>query len=466
VNIESLYNVEENLAMGNKTWCAGHVLLMGSILLGALGTAAVPAMATGDGQVAEIDRLASTQDDDVTPPSIDRDLEPVVVSGKWLRHLWGTPTDELFVYAHRDGGLQQIPFQVDEVEADSYVSTVGNPLDNDDEVAFMASDLGGRLGDELVITTTLPVSSTWYRITVIDPLSTSAKGWAYIVRSNSLTEEFTKTYASFDPVTERITTTEYAAGFLANHPGFDYLALRGLGEDILDRTKIRFYRRFGTLTIQYTEEEFAGPPPIPTKSGPVRVIVDDRSVIGYQSLIQTYLTETVSDTVGARFSTDFNENAIGATFYNANSDKPVEVLIDGIPAETVAKKPLSPWWEVVDDTGTLVHVADSAGVGGTQTNYYKDDDEIDWYDTGDERSYGDTGVAADSPNETVDYRTALFVLPPGLPNVGQQYADYVTHPLVVWAIAPMKMVNHFHLPLVNKRYVRMFHYAYLPLVTR
>ena len=78
--------------------------------------------------------------DGVTPRSIDRNLEPVVVTGGNLPLLQGAPVDSLFAYAHRDGTYQQIPFQVDHVTlAGVYTTTLGGSLGPADEIVFMRS---------------------------------------------------------------------------------------------------------------------------------------------------------------------------------------------------------------------------------------------------------------------------------------------------------------------------------------
>jgi hypothetical protein len=365
---------------------------------------------------------------DAAPESIERDWEPVIVIGAELGHLQGTPTDELFVYAHRESHWQQVPFQVDEKASGVYTSTQGNPLDGDDEIAFMAADLGDRPADE-DIATSLPIDPTWYRIEVTDPLSPTAGGWAYVVRSASLSASSPETYASFDPVTERIVTSRYALGFLAGHPGLDYLALNGSGEDILDRTKLRLYV-FGSLAG--TEENLEAPAPVPVKDGPVRVIMPRRSVIGYQALFHIRIDEELPSpyTTAARLSTDFSPDIVPATYYDANT--PAGVAIDGEP-DGVPETPLSGWCQVSSDTGSLVQVSDASGSGGTPKSYYKDNKTVDANDTGDGVSYGDAGTRVEDPEDAVVYYSWIYVLPGSQPNVGAAYADYVAHPLQVTA---------------------------------
>jgi len=363
-----------------------------------------------------------------TASAIERDPEPVVVTGAHLPRLVGTPTDSLFVYAYRDGDLVQIPFQVDEVASGAYTNTIGNPFDADDEIAFMASDLGGLLPDDEIIEE-LPISLSWYQVEVSDLLSPTARGWAYVVRSNSLTKTFTETYVSFDPSTKRITTTAYALGYPVDYPGFDYLALNHNAQNILDRTKIRLEISGG----KYDEENIAAyvdmGPITPTRDGPVRVILPKRGMMAYRSLVSTSMSQTLDITpTFARFSTDFNVNATGATFYN--QAVPLGVTIDGV-TDTVPAEPLSPWYQVTHDTGTIVQVGDSSGMGGTQTNYYKDNATLDTLDTGDQRSYGDVGVQIDSPEPIFSYYTRLYFLPPQMGNVAETYVGYFQNPLQV-----------------------------------
>ena len=379
--------------------------------------------------------------DGVTPRSIDRNLEPVVLTGGNLPLLQGTPVDFLFAYALRDGIYQQIPFQVDHVTSVGvYTTRLGGSLGPTDEIVFMASDLGD-LSYPVQITESLPISSTWYQIEVTDSLSPTLKGWAYIVRSSSLTKTFTQTYASFDAATNQITASRYVLGFASSHPGLGYLALNGSGVDILDRTKIRLETYLGTFT-----EDFLGPQPIDLiKDGPVRVIARGGTIIGYSSMFHSAISTTLpAGVTGVRLSTDFNVNAAPSTFYNANT--PAGVTVDGSP-DTIAPSPLSPWWEVAGGTGTLVQVGDFSLAGGTQTNYYKDDDMIDPTDTGDQKSYGDTGLRVDVPNPTVVYQMTYFVLPADQPNVGARYGAYVAQPLQVTTTAQGRL-HHTYLPIV------------------
>ncbi|MFN2167999.1 MAG: hypothetical protein ACK2U9_17290, partial [Anaerolineae bacterium] len=82
------------------------------------------------------------------------------------------------------GTWSQIPFQVDEVDASgAYVSNEDGLLDGNDEVVFMAKDLGGQTTGAPSSSGGQPLASIWYTIEVSDPLVAGAKGWAYVLAS-------------------------------------------------------------------------------------------------------------------------------------------------------------------------------------------------------------------------------------------------------------------------------------------
>ena len=104
------------------------------------------------------------------------------------------------------------------------------------------------------------------------------------------------------------------------------------------------------------------------------------------------------------------------------------MIVDGI-TDTVPITPTSSWWQLSTDSGTLVQVTDTSLMGGEQTNYYLDDSVWDPEDTGDQRSYGDTGVYIATPQDPLTYTFSIYFLPGTEPNVGATYEDFFTHPL-------------------------------------
>ena len=412
----------------------------------------------------------------VNAKTLDRNLEPVIIYGADVGSLVGTPVEHLFVYTYTGadwGG--QIPIQVDEVTATgSYTTTEDGLLSDNDEIVFMAMDLGDQAPDPASLETTLPISATWFEVEVTDPTDPAKKGWAYLVRSSILTSSVSTDYVDYMAATQRITTSHYELGFANTHGGLDYLALSGSGVDILDRTKLRvvFDTPLGSFTL--TEDNLGAPPgsePVLVKDGPVRLIlqraVSASSVMGQASLSTTYLayaslfqaTASLSFTTtsfvtvsGMRMSVDLDSTAVTSptTFYNANT--PGGVTIDGSP-DAVAETPLSCWGQVSHTSGRLIQVADPTPAGGTQKNFYRDDSNPETPDTGQPGSYGDSGILIEGNlNQMFTTESSLFVLPPpddGPDNVGATYEEYFFNPLTV-AASPKSDLLTIFLPIILK----------------
>jgi len=387
-----------------------------------------------------------------TAKTLDRDLEPVVITGTAVSALTGFPLDELFVYVYSGGVWTQIPAQVDKVTATgAYATSEDGLLDANDEIVFMAKDLSDRAPAGTSLTDVLPISTGWYEIQVTDPTSPTRKGWAYIVHSSTLTPTFTADYVSFDTILHRINAASYSLGFATPKPFADYLTLGGSYVDIPDRTKMRLLCQIKldprTWLCPITEEEGLPLQDDLIKDGPVRVIVRGGRVLAYGSMARwTTVLDIPSYLEGdIRFSTDLSPAASGATHYSAVV--PGGVTVDGI-ADTVAAEPLSPWWQVSTDSGTLIQVADTTPIGGIQTNYYLDNSQADASDTGDRRHYGDTGVYIKDPNLTFTYTFALCSLAGTQPNVGATYQAYFMQPLSVAALR--EGLSAIYLPAVMR----------------
>lgn len=394
------------------------------------------------------------------PKTLDRNLEPVVIKGTQLNALLGSPLQQLFVYTFTGSGLGgQIPLQIDEVNANgSYVSSEDNLLDLNDEVVFMAKDTGNRAND-LNLLTALPISLTsWYELEIRDPVTPSKKGWAYLVRSTTLPNSSSGNYVDYTPGNLRISTTpnQYILEFAPDeHPGLETLSLFG-GIDILDRTKLRVTQ--GLLEV--TENFFGFIAPTEVKDGPVRTILQQSVSIFQANLNTTYktygsiveLSATVNSSIipnNARSSIDFASGISPATFYNANTSG--GVTINGL-TDSVAETPLSRWFQVSHSSGRLIQVTDSSLVGGTQGNYYTDDNTVD--NLGQLGSYGDSGyLFSGSINKAFTLRSSLYILPPaggGSGNVGATYESFFFNPLSVCAALQAQVCQQTFLPIIFK----------------
>lgn len=398
------------------------------------------------------------------PKTLDRNLEPVVVKGSHVRDLIGTSVGQLFVYTFTNSGLGgRIPIQVDEKDAGgSYVSSEDGVLDANDEIVFMAADVGSRATDTNLLENE-PINETWYEILITDPVSPTKKGWAYLVRSSTLSHAGEADYVEY-PTSRRILADNYDLRFAPDeHPGLEYLTLNGSSTDILDRTKMRLVHPFfGTVT----ENALESPTPALIKDGRIRVILDQIATDditqlastqtiykAYASLVQASTSVTSSISVNnVRVSVDLNNAASGATFFNGNI--PNGVTINGSP-DVVNSTPLSRWSQVSHSTGRLIQVTDPTPAGGTATNFYRDDNTTpEDPDLGEFGTYGDSGLQFTGDiNHTFTLQNALFILPAlnGVAgNVGATYESYFFSPLQVCAGLKGGPCSNIFLPIIVK----------------
>jgi len=202
-----------------------------------------------------------------------RTREPVVVAGDALAAFDGAPLDDLFVYAYRAGTWEQIPFQFDEVDATGTYTVENGLLDANDELVFMALDLGTQAVPWVWIPDTASHANPRYQIAVSDPLDAGQHGWVYVYRSADLAPTFIGDYVDWDAVAHRLVGTTYVVGFdPAVHPGIETLELNGAAVDLLDRSKIRIGATCIFLPVKLTEEDLVGMAAMdPDIDGPVRV---------------------------------------------------------------------------------------------------------------------------------------------------------------------------------------------------
>lgn len=398
--------------------------------------------------------LASrNQDTDLNAmATLDRDLEPVIVKSVFS----GVPVDEIFVYREIGSAWEQIPFQIDEVTVSgSYTNLEDGLMDSNDEVVFMAKDLGDQATTSIMMS--LPISLTWYEIEVTDPLSPTKKGWAYIVRSSTLTPSNSVNYADYIDASKRISATNYTVGWATSHAGLNYTSLFGSG-NILDRTKLRVNFTVLIFTGTITEENpLLLPPPslVPIKDGPVRVIVSrgPATTFGYASLLQTTTQLDLESLPGTlnwiRVSTDLASTAAG-TYYNENL--PAGVPIDG-SSDTVPGNLNDGWHQIsLNSGGTTIRILDLGSFGGTLGHYYKDNSAFDGTDTGDGMSYGDSGViiVPDPSSNQFDIENVQYILPGMQSNRGDEFYSFFQNQLNVMSTLHFEGGLNVYIPLILK----------------
>lgn len=388
--------------------------------------------------------------------SLTRPHEPVLVSGGNLELFWGVSLAELRLYIYQNGTwVGPIPAQVDERDsAGRYVSLEDGLLDVNDHLVFMAADLGSEAPHPFSLRQVVTISPTIYTLNIRDPLETTQQGWAYLVRVASGSALVTQDYAAYNAVAQQFETDHYTLGYGQTHLGIETLTLGGVDLDLLDRSKLRVVVNagiFGDFTI--TEDDIGipdGGEPTLITDGPVRALVeravrvdDDDVVVNFYSLYAAYgsMVQAIADlSVSApalkvtHVSTtlDFSSTVQLSRLYNGNI--PAGVLVDGQPDSGVGPA-LSPWFQLSHPNGRLVQVADPSGLGTRPQTFYQDDQTIASGDTGDQRSYGESGFFIEEGiNLTSTVRSTLYLLPPAsdsADNVGESLANHFANPLQI-----------------------------------
>jgi len=148
--------------------------------------------------------------------NVNREQDAIIISGEILATFNGAPLSELFLYSFDDQSktFTQIPFQFDERDiSGSFFIADDNLLDDNDELVFMASDLGDRdpanppIAPGHWLSDVISMTNQRVEISASDVLGSStlsksqglAQGWAYLFRSSSLTKEFAEDYVTYTP---------------------------------------------------------------------------------------------------------------------------------------------------------------------------------------------------------------------------------------------------------------------------
>ncbi|TDJ03131.1 MAG: hypothetical protein E2O76_01720, partial [Caldithrix sp.] len=146
--------------------------------------------------------------------SVNRDHDAIIISGEMLATFDGALLSELFLYSFDEQSktFTQIPFQFDERDiSGSFFITDDGLLDDNDELVFMASDLGDRdpadppAAPGNWLTDVISMTNPRVEISATDVLGSPAlsksqalaQGWAYLFRSSSLIKEFTEDYVTY-----------------------------------------------------------------------------------------------------------------------------------------------------------------------------------------------------------------------------------------------------------------------------
>ena len=370
--------------------------------------------------------------------NLNRPYEPVILTGKEFPDFSNNTATllQLFLYKYSGNTWTQIPFQFDEVEPDSL--TPANPtyfrrgdgkLDDQDELVFMTRDAGDKAPTNAWINDPSALTSQRYEIELTDPVNAN-KGYVYLFRSTTLSVAPTvKDYVTYvaPPATgsgkDVIRGQSYEESHLDNGLNNSLLvpvSENGSGTNFLDRLKLRFQINVG-IPLTFTEDNFIllG---LTIRDGRTRLIRELRERIslfgtnidfpilvryyGYSTVLGTTLNLTsLPSTVRVtllRQSVDFAATVNGAKWYNQNVT--TAITINGTAGNlnatqgAVVAEPNLNWYMMSSAHGSYLNIFSlPSNLGTTRRFYFHDaasgsNDGTD--DSGDNKSYGDSGFLA------------------------------------------------------------------------
>ena len=342
----------------------------------------------------------------LAPKSLGRTVDGVVVTGDLLPEFLGVPLEQIRVYAELNGALRVIPFQADELVPDrsAFILPEG-PKSNralsdgvfsvQDEVAFMAKDLGGKMPRSAWPADALKAAE----IEVIDPLDLS-RGWAYLFAFPNPPAPSPRVYVVWDAAQGEVRTAAYINGYPPGGKAIYFSRIvgqppiYGSGVDFVDRMKLRFHFEavWGLVSFNGNEEN-AGQRIVGEKEGPVRVLRKGQVYyqlpfgIKYnaggtleiywegfgQGPVEMEMPGGVSSVLRQALmisSTDLSPEAYGMRFY---TDKDLEgVLIDGkMSDKEKAMNPTGAQWSLItgEQGSLLLRAPSNAPVLTGKDNY-------------------------------------------------------------------------------------------------
>lgn len=414
-----------------------------------------------------------------------RKLEPVIIQADSFPEFINSEISHIFAYnyAKKLNRWQQIPFQIDEkgweISTNFYDSTkidtvltyfgqTDGLLDEGEEFVFMVQDAGDKAPDNSWIADTNSRDFVRCEISIRDPLNPAQVGYVYFYQSKTLTPTPTlPDYVALTPASsdttgdDRIEALSYVEGH--DLQGFTTEwrippTYQGTNADILDFLKMRLKVDVG-IVIKLLEVDALRVRKLDHVDGRIRVIrrlnyflefVIFTEPIGIADFT-TYFYPFHADSRGPkkrldpdwgisylRQSFDLSSDAIGMHFYNPFNS---HILIDGIPDETVSRTlydyPALNWHLVTGDPGSILFSYVLQPLGTTRELYYFDNDAESsgdgfGHDSGDEKSYGDIGIALSGERLEgsfgMSYK-ALFLGARQDPAIGQSYLTHSENPI-------------------------------------
>jgi len=406
--------------------------------------------------------------------TLTRIFDPVIVTAAKLPALTNDTIKVFTAYRYINNNFELAPFQIDEVDGKGLFLRESDTIaDTNDQVVFMPNDTGDRAPADKWINGSADVR---LELEVTDPI-TNEKSWLYLFRHVKNPPRVTPHVRySRGPVTAGADTV-FATSYTEAHDDKGWFvdtrirAPFGDNQDIMDRQKVLVSGRFSVINVTINEQENVGYRSIRSGGGPVRVLRElGINLIVFGSVLDStgsFITQyfPYSMVFGAqnvkipkvdgltintiRQSVDLNERANGMRFFNAFNQN--GITIDGTvdsPVKTITDPPDGLNWFMRTGTpGTMLTLMNIPVIGTKRELYYTDDSRNNTDDTGDKKSYGDTGILVSSPAQQSSFSfefSTYYLEKNQAVAIGEQFKQRALKPLQVTAVKqtrPTSAVN-------------------------
>ncbi len=431
--------------------------------------------------------FAGAQAQWVTRANLNRPYDPLVIKCSQFPQFVDSLIANIRVLVYRDASREweAIPFQIDpKTSSGSYFGYKTGFLTANDELVLLTKDLGDHVPDSYWPEADSLRQLPRYEIAVQDSANPDRKAWAYVFFSPDLPLSATD-YIQYDSTADWISSASYGLGFSQENglPNQIVIPQATVHPDtnFFERFKFRFkvYAKkkflwtWVTREIVLSEMDLQRVPNDKFVDGPIRVIYPLSVQInintgfngvppiqqGPYSLPMTFYPNSLQlDARGLnidlhdlpygiqaklkliRFSLDFNAYATGMDYFSKyNSD----VLVDGLPDPSF-NYTLDPgqlnYFMIRGGQGSLVSVDYIPSIGDVQKPYYWDQisplntTQDHTADTGDKRSYGDSGFLITGENitgKTNILHYTYFFPPDADTTLGDTLIHFLSDPLEV-----------------------------------
>ncbi len=243
--------------------------------------------------------------------TITRQFDHVIVRGSDLKEHLNKSIPLMRLYALKDGKMQPVPFQIDEITDDeNWVLPYKSPyisekmsskaklikddppevMDENDELVFMITDVGGKAEPAVWPSGWLSADE----ITLTDPL-TGDRAWVYLFSFAEPRDLSPVDYVEYrlpEDTKDRMYSDNYLIGFSHEVPiTHDYLGFHD-GVNLIDRMRMRMHMRFFYfIKFERTENDFESNV-WQYKDGPVRAVRMVRSSV---RLIRNFQSPSMSN---------------------------------------------------------------------------------------------------------------------------------------------------------------------------